>query len=214
MKTSIRIFLLIGGLSFVLIACGASQPTSESDPLTNMSTATPEYVGCANATYPDWETSIYVLPFSTGETYRTRLTNCSTSYHAQGKDDQFAYDFAMPIGTLITASRAGKVIFVEQDGKGRELNNSVTVDHGDNTYAGYLHLKQNGSLVEVGDVVEQGDSIGLSGVTGAAGYPHLHFIVTKDGWDWPYTGTPVTFRNTAPNPRGLITNGEYTALPH
>lgn len=233
MKNSPRLILLLVFFTFTLSACNSSSSSEktievtetkpvatavldEKIPVTddNEAIIAPDYVGCEDAAYPDWETSLYILPYSVGETYSTRLTNCSSSYHAQGTSDQFAFDFAMPVGTLITASRAGKVVFVEQGGKRSELNNLVIIDNGDNTFGEYMHLQQDGALVEVGDVVEQGDEIGLSGVTGLAGYPHLHLIVTKDGWDWPYTGVPITFRNTVPNPYGLETNGKYPALPY
>ena len=173
------------------------------------------YVGCKDADYPDWETSPYVLPFAAGETYRVELANCSSSFHSSEYPDRFAYDFVMNIGTPITASRAGKVVYIEESGVDfRHPNNLVVVDHGDNTFAEYMHLTQDGAAVEVGDEVVQGDLIGYSGATGLAGYPHLHFIVVKDDPSWPYEGVPVTFGNTAPNPRGLASYTDYEALPY
>lgn len=178
-------------------------------PLENSTT-----VGCPEANYPDWETSPYVLPYSVAETYEVRLSNCSSSFHAEGTNDELAFDFVMDVGTLITASRAGTVVYIEEDGHGRELNNLVVVDHGDGTFGEYMHLQFEGALVDVGDVVEQGDAIGLSGATGLAGYPHLHFIVVRDSWEWPYIGVPITFSNTAPNPHSLASDTPYTALPY
>lgn len=174
----------------------------------------PPVGGCSHAIYPDWETSPYVLPYAVNETYEVRLSNCSSSFHAQGRGDELAFDFVMDVGTVITASRAGTVIFVEQRGEAREINNLIVIDHGDDTFGEYMHLQLDGALVEVGDFVEQGDPIGLSGVTGLAGYPHLHFIVVRKYWEWPYVGVPVTFSNTAPNPRSLASDTAYTALPY
>ncbi len=194
------------------------EPTTESSqtvPPTNTPKPTEApAIGCVDAEYPDWETSEYVLPFPVGETYSVNLSNCSSSYHSKGTPDQFAVDFAMDRGTLITAARAGVVIFVEESGKGREINNLVVVSHKDNTYAEYMHLMKDGALVEEGDLVEQGDEIGLSGATGLAGYPHLHFIVVEGPWEWPYEGIPITFSNTAPNPYGLASYTDYTALDY
>ncbi len=194
------LFLIV--ISMVSTACITLLPTPE-----------PPVVGCVDADYPDWRTSPYLLPYPVGETYQVRLSNCSSSYHAKDRPDEFAFDFAMDVGTLITASRAGVVVHVEERGKGGERNNLVVVDHQDGTLAEYMHLKQDGALVEVDDFVEPGDPIGLSGATGLAGYPHLHFIVVRGSWKWPYKGVPVTFRNTAPNPYGLASNTKYTALP-
>ena len=231
MKYLITLVLLFTTLNLVSAACTKQSSPTAGTPSLNISTpqimptAAPSpsptfaigqdpVIGCANAEYPNWETSLYVLPYPVGETYKVNLSNCSSSYHAAGQNDELAYDFAMRIGTLITASRAGTVIFVEESGKKSEINNLVVVDHGDDTFAEYMHLKQDGALVEVGNFVEQGDEIGLSGATGLAGYPHLHFIVVQGSWDWPYTGVPVTFSNTTPNPSGLATNTQYIALPY
>ena len=176
---------------------------------------TAQSVGCPGVDYPNWDTSPYVLPFAVGETYRVELANCSSSYHSEQYPDKFAYDFVMEIGTPITASRAGTVIFIEESGVDfNQPNNLVVVDHGDNTFAEYMHLTQGGAAVAVGDEVAQGDLIGYSGATGLAGYPHLHFIVVKDDPRWPYEAMPVTFRNTAANPRGLSSFTDYEALPY
>ena len=61
-------------------------------------------VGCPGATCPDWTTSPYVLPFPVGKEYRVDLSNCSGSFHGEGQPDEFATDFAMPVGTPITAA--------------------------------------------------------------------------------------------------------------
>jgi murein DD-endopeptidase MepM/ murein hydrolase activator NlpD len=171
--------------------------------------------GCPNYVYPDWTTSKYVLPYAVGQTYTVNLSQCTISYHAEGQPDQFGIDFEMNIGTIITAARAGMVVHVEESGTdGNFPNNLVVVRHDDNTFAQYMHLTENGALVEVGDSVVQGTPIGKSGATGLAGYPHLHFIVTRDAWEYPYEGVPYNFKNTKPNPRSLITGTRYTANPY
>ncbi len=157
-------------------------PVSESGYAANLSGA-----GCPGADYPDWKTSKYVLPYPVGKTYKVDLSNCSSSYHAAGNADQFAYDFNMAIGTLITASREGTVVAVVENGDDYTgTNNYVSVDHGDNTFATYMHLTKDGAAVKLGDSVKKGDTIGYSGATGLAGYPHLHLVVTKNTYAWPY----------------------------
>lgn len=167
-----------------------------------------ETIGCPNADYPAWESSPYVLPFAVGEIYRVELANCSSSFHSEQYPDKFAYDFVMEIGTPILASRAGKVIHVEDSGTDfNHPNNLVIIDHSDNTFAQYMHLTNNRPDVAVGDELKQGELIGYSGATGLAGYTHLRFIVVKDNPRWPYEGVTVTFSNTANNPRGLKLRG-------
>ncbi len=176
----------------------------------------PEAVGgCSGVTYPDWAASPYVLPVPIGEIVQIDLSNCSGSFHSEGRPDEFGIDFNMPIGTQITSSRAGEVVWVEESGDdGRFPNNLVVVDHGDGSFAQYMHLTRDGAAVEVGDLVVPGSPIGLSGATGLAGYPHLHFVVTSGGHEFPYVSVPVTFRNTAPNPKSLLSGQRYTALAY
>ena len=112
------------------------------------------------------------------------------------------------------AARSGVVLLVEEryiDGTriaGQE--NYINIRHGDGTIAGYVHLTLDGALVEVGESVERGQPIGLSGDTGSSAAPHLHFHVQAG----PDRGTvPVTFRNTESHPRGLREGQLYAALP-
>lgn len=170
-------------------------------------------VGCPDTPYQNWETSPYVLPYPVGKTYQVHLSHCSGSYHSDGRPDKFAVDFAMPIGSIITASRAGEVVHIVENGFDGEFpNNLVVVKQEDSTFAQYMHLTRNGADVAVGDNVVQGDTIGRSGATGLAGYPHLHFVVTVNSWAYPYTSTHYNFKNTVPNPRGPVSRREYTAF--
>ena len=168
--------------------------------------------GCTGAIYTDWKKSDYVLPYPVGKSYRVNLAACDGSYHSQGLPDQFAIDFDMPIGTLISASKAGIVVDIEESGKdGQHPNNLILIDHGDNSFAYYMHLTENGAIVSIGDTVKQGDQLGYSGNTGLAGYPHLHFVIVQDDYHWPYRSSPVNFKNTISNIRGLVKGYAYKA---
>ncbi|CAN5825141.1 M23 family metallopeptidase [soil metagenome] len=97
-----------------------------------------------------------------------------------------AIDIKMKKGTPILSARNGVVIRTKGNGtkgginkKYRPDGNYIIIRHDDKTQAGYWHLKKDGVLVNVGDTVNQGQLIGLSGRTGYAAFPHLHFIVWK-----------------------------------
>lgn len=169
--------------------------------------------------YASWETSEYVLPYPVGQSYVVSQGNCSAGGHSGW--GRYAYDFWMPVGTLVTAARAGDVEAVVeryQDGDHAPNHaNLVRVLHDDGTYAVYGHLTGRGALVEEGDRVAPGTRIGLSGNTGATGgKPHLHFDVAP----CPVIASaacatlPVTFRNADPNPSGLEFGQAYLALPY
>jgi murein DD-endopeptidase MepM/ murein hydrolase activator NlpD len=120
----------------------------------------------------------------------------------------------MSVGTLVTASRAGTVVRVVEAGSDFDssINNLVVVAHDDGTFAEYMHLTYGGALVETDDLVSAGDSIGYSGASGLAGYPHLHFIVVKDNPAWPYDPVPVTFGNAKPGDRVLREGTTYESV--
>jgi murein DD-endopeptidase MepM/ murein hydrolase activator NlpD len=127
----------------------------------------------------------------------------------------YGVDFAMPIGSTVTAAREGRVIHVEATHSdrdpGTEKANVVILQHDDGTYGRYVHLTKDGALVETGQRVAQGDAIGLSGSSGDPGFPHLHFDVTKDCPQASCDTIPVCFKNTKPHPAGLETGESYTA---
>ena len=171
--------------------------------------------GCPNVAYPDWETSTFVLPYPVGQTYTIGLSHCGGTPHDVGAPDQFAIDILMPVGTLVTSCSKGTIMFVEESGgNDSPVNNMVIIRDEDGYFLQYQHLTTNGALVEVGDFVEKGDPIGLSGTSGGALAPALHFVATRFGdWEFPYSRSwPITFANTKANPKSLIQNQQYTAL--
>ena len=57
--------------------------------------------------------------------------------------------------------------------------NLIKIRHEDGTTAVYLHLKEEGVVVKVGDKVKAGQQIGNSGNTGKSSAPHLHVAVFR-----------------------------------
>ncbi len=163
--------------------------------------------------YEDWQTSDYVLPYPIGTAYTVLEGNCSTGSHVG--NFRHAYDLRMPIGSEIVAVRAGQVSLVREehadDDHHFEHWNGVRIDHFDGTVAVYGHLTRNGVLVELGDWVEQGQIIGLSGNSGFSFEPHLEFLLLPCPDASECTSLPVTFANTQPNRNGLVAGLEYRA---
>ena len=77
-------------------------------------------------------------------------------------------DFAMPIGTPITAPANGRV---ERVGNHHAAGRYIVVRHDNGYRTRYLHLSQ--PLVSQGERVTMGDRIALSGNTGRSTGPHL-----------------------------------------
>lgn len=126
---------------------------------------------------------VYFLPYQKGKSYLVVQGYQSLFSHA----GDYAIDFKMKPGTKIIAAREGVVVFVREGnaigGVGKKYvgtGNGITVQHSDGTYAHYWHLRYNGALVSVGDTIQQGQVIGLSGSTGFSAFPHLHFEVTHE----------------------------------
>jgi murein DD-endopeptidase MepM/ murein hydrolase activator NlpD len=133
------------------------------------------------ASYPARESSPYKLPWPAGQTWLCGQSNRGLVSHRGA--GEFAFDFMMPEGSDVCAARGGVVtaVLVRHDGHGLNApNNYVAVAHGDGTSGWYLHLRKDGSLVRVGERVEQGQRIGKSGHVGRSLAPHLHFQVRDD----------------------------------
>ncbi|MGD8278961.1 MAG: M23 family metallopeptidase [Gemmatimonadota bacterium] len=85
-------------------------------------------------------------------------------------------DIAVPVGTAIAAMKAGTVV---QAGALGDYGLAVILDHGGHTRSLYGHLSRLD--VQVGERVEGGQRIGLSGQSGNASGPHLHFEILRRG---------------------------------
>ncbi|MDO4533665.1 MAG: peptidoglycan DD-metalloendopeptidase family protein [Coriobacteriia bacterium] len=89
-------------------------------------------------------------------------------------------DLAAEEGTPYYAAAPGTVIYATNDGKDNGgAGNWVVIAHGNGIVTKYMHSQE--TYVSPGDVVTQGQLIGLVGQTGAAFGAHLHFQVEVDG---------------------------------
>ncbi|MFK0041207.1 M23 family metallopeptidase [Paenarthrobacter sp. NPDC090517] len=86
-------------------------------------------------------------------------------------------DFVAQCGTAVHAAATGKVTFAGWHEYGG--GNRVVVDHGNGLETTYNHLSS--FTVKVGQTVNRGDTVALSGTTGASTGCHLHFEVQVNG---------------------------------
>ncbi len=156
----------------------------------------------------------YFLPFKAGETHKVTQGEMGTFSHFGEFANSIDFDL---IGEEFTAMRDGTVVFVKEDsnegGADRSFEdkaNFVWILQPDGSISRYVHLQQNGALVNLGDKVKAGDIIGLSGNTGFTSGPHLHVqVVLQKG----FSGIdliPIRFDGID----GALDEGaSYTALP-
>jgi murein DD-endopeptidase MepM/ murein hydrolase activator NlpD len=130
--------------------------------------------------------AVYRLPYEEGQGYTISQAYGGKLTSHNNRENLYAVDFAMPVGTPVLASRAGIVIDATlrhreggYDIKYLDKANTVAIAHDDGTVAEYAHLSPGTEIVKVGERVEAGVLIGYSGSTGYSSGPHLHFIVSR-----------------------------------
>jgi len=97
-------------------------------------------------------------------------------FNGEARAPHAGLDLALARGTPIKASAQGRVLAADDyffNGK------TIFVDHGNGLITMYCHLDQTD--VVVGDHVAKGQRLGLSGSTGRATGPHLHWSVVLNG---------------------------------
>jgi murein DD-endopeptidase MepM/ murein hydrolase activator NlpD len=169
---------------------------------------------------------LYRLPWAAGSSFMfTQVHGGRITTHFTTAT-LHAVDIAMPQGAPVLAARAGIVEALQADHGASEdeapltyEGNFVRVRHADGTVATYAHLKHRGVTVAVGEAIEVGQLLGVSGASGDVLEPHLHFVVTRvhensSGWR-EEVSIPVKFYVGAPPlafaPRAaLIATADYS----
>ena len=116
--------------------------------------------------------------------YGNRRTYIGQGTNLQVQGFHTGLDYGGGTGLPITAPAAGQVVFA---GFLTVRGNATIIDHGWGVYSGFWH--QSEIRVQVGQMVQQNEVIGLVGGTGRVTGPHLHWElwvngVQADPLDW------------------------------
>lgn len=146
------------------------------------------------------------------------------SYQRDGRAnaDYYAY------GKKVLAAKEGVVVSVRGDmaentpGETRNVDspagNVVIVDHGNNEFGYYAHLRPFSVAVKAGAKVKAGEVLGEVGNSGDSAEPHLHFHVMTNADASSGDGIPVVFEgwkaqsySRFPQARqlGILPRGEF-----
>ena len=121
-----------------------------------------------------YETNAFVPPnpatrrtsfFADRRVYAYNNGKSSTSLH-------YGIDYGIPTGSEVRACGKGKVVMAENR---ISTGWSVCIEHLPGLYSLYYHMSSLN--VKTGQTVNQGDLVGLSGATGLATGPHLHWEI-------------------------------------
>lgn len=145
------------------------------------------------------DSAVYAMPYASGEAFEV-IQGFHGTFSHQG-EQAYSIDWDMPEGTEIHVARGGVVVDVKDDEtrggtspEDKDYANYVRIRHDDGTIGEYVHLQQGGALVAIGDVVNAGDLLGLSGNTGFSSRPHLHFWVYKAFDGYKRQSLPIVFK--------------------
>jgi murein DD-endopeptidase MepM/ murein hydrolase activator NlpD len=153
----------------------------------------------------------YRLPYPTGKTFSV-LQGFHGAFSHRGSNE-YAVDFDCPVATRVLAARPGLVVAAHGGAQGSgttpdyldyKRTNFVLVRHDDGTLGEYMHLSPSGVRVSIGQRVDRGTELALSGNSGYSSTPHLHFQVMTAAMDgisaqsFPFQFAVTTKRVEAP----------------
>jgi murein DD-endopeptidase MepM/ murein hydrolase activator NlpD len=158
--------------STITVAPAFVEPPKEMDPLIQAADVAKKQAFSTSDPNPLWSG-----PFQPpAQTETSGVFGSARVYNGVKKSQHLGLDFRASIGTPIHATNSGTVILA------RPLyfeGNCVMLDHGQGLVTIYMHLSE--FKVKEGEKVTAGQLIALSGGTGRATGPHLHFAVRWRG---------------------------------
>ncbi|AJE48369.1 M23 family metallopeptidase [Celeribacter indicus] len=113
------------------------------------------------------------------------------------------------------------------DVTGKECGNGVVIDHGGGWTSQYCHLRKGSVAVRTGQRVGAATVLGQVGLSGATEFPHLHFVLRRDGavidpfnpggvvacGEGPPRGGTLWSQEISYRPGGLLSVGIATRIP-
>ncbi|GAB4199014.1 MAG: hypothetical protein Fur006_49350 [Coleofasciculaceae cyanobacterium] len=140
----------------------------------------------------------YIPPWQSSAT----LTQDWNSSFSHVDNSAYAKDWVIA-DRKVYAAKAGTVVSVKQDSTTYGDNpayandaNYVIIRHDDGYESIYFHLEAGSVPISVGDYVEAGTYLGMTGLSGWTTGEHLHFAVrnpnTRSSVPFLFDGTPVT----------------------
>ncbi len=130
----------------------------------------------ADATSDIYEKGVRPLPAQLAQSTLVRPVTAYRITSRFGPREHLGYhygiDLKMPYGSMVHASEGG---VVKTAGYRGSYGNLVVIDHGNGLQTYYAHNSK--ILVSVGQYVEKGQDICLSGNSGNSTGPHLHFEI-------------------------------------
>ena len=139
--------------------------TPEVEKVVKTKEAVPKVIEIGTIEPPSYIKPISGGRLSSGFGPRKRPTKGASNVHK-------GVDWATPVGTTVVASAAGTVT---RAGWGSGYGYCVYIKHNDGRETRYGHLSK--VACSVGQKVNQGDKIALSGNTGVSSGPHVHFEI-------------------------------------
>lgn len=140
------------------------------------------------------------LPFQKGKKYKVIQGHNGSFSHKDGLS-KLALDFDLKTGDTICAAAGGYVVGLVdkykhhgKDSSWKDYANFITLYHPETgLFTEYVHLKEKGALVAIGDYVNAGQPIALSGMTGWTTVAHLHFVAYFRNTSWKSESVNVDF---------------------
>ncbi|MDE7262546.1 MAG: peptidoglycan DD-metalloendopeptidase family protein [Oscillospiraceae bacterium] len=126
----------------------------------------------------NWTASVggYIWPETVSKRITSPMGGRDINYPGASTNHKGVDIGGVGYSTNVLATKAGQVMTAAYH---KSYGNYVVIFHGTGNTTLYAHMSS--IKVKVGDYVNQGDVIGVTGCTGVSTGPHLHYEITENG---------------------------------